>query len=132
MCVKVNTYYLDLQAGTLTLMVEFLEPSEPDKEEDDKEEERPDDLDEEPTPVPFSEGQVLPEKQLKLEEESHLVLILVLNPSSPSFSLNLAFQVSLQFWICETQSVPVFSPLQASATCCSSLEHLKGKAWSCK
>lgn len=88
MCVKVNTYYLYWRAGTLTLMVEFLEPSEPDKEEDDKEEERPDDLDEEATPVPFSEGQVLPEKQLKLEEESHLVLILVLNPSSPSFSLN--------------------------------------------
>ena len=32
--------------GILTLMMELLEPSEPDKEEDDKEEERPDDLNE--------------------------------------------------------------------------------------
>ena len=63
--------------GTLTLMMELLEPSEPDKEEYDKEEERPDDLNEQPTPVPFSQGQILPEKQLELQEESHLVAILV-------------------------------------------------------
>ena len=52
--------------GILTLMMELLEPSEPDKEEDDKEEERPDDLNEQSTPVPFSQGQILPEKQLEL------------------------------------------------------------------
>ena len=57
-------------------MMEFLEPSKPDQEENDKEEERPDDLDEKASPVTFSEGHVLPQKQLKLEEESHLVAIL--------------------------------------------------------
>ena len=70
--------------GTLTLMVEFLEPSKPDQEENDKEKERPDDLDEKATPVPFPQGQVLPEKQLKLEEESHLAAILVSHPPPPS------------------------------------------------
>ena len=65
--------YYEVFLGALTLMVEFLEPSQPDEEENDEEEERPDDLDEEATPVPFSQGQVLPEKQLKLEEEGHLV-----------------------------------------------------------
>ena len=63
-------------------MVEFLEPSKPDKEEYDKEKERPDDLNEKSTPVPFPQGQVLPEKQLKLKEESHLVAILV--PTLPN------------------------------------------------
>ena len=78
MCVK---YCWAWQDGTLTLMMEFLESSEPDQEENDEEEERPDDLDEKATPVPFSEGPVLPEKKLKLEEESHLVAILVPTPS---------------------------------------------------
>ena len=70
---KVNTYHW----RTLTLMMELLEPSQPDKEEDDKEEERPDDLNEQPTPVPFPQGEILPEKQLELKEESHFVAILV-------------------------------------------------------
>ena len=58
-------------------MMELLEPSQPDKEEYDKEEERPDDLNEQSTPVTFSQGQILPEEQLELQEESHLVAILV-------------------------------------------------------
>ena len=66
-------------------MVEFLEPSQPNQEENDKEEERPDDLDEKAAPVPFPQGQVLPEKELKLEEESHLVAISV-SPPHPSRS----------------------------------------------
>ena len=69
-------------------MMEFLEPSKPDQEEDDKEEERPDDLNDKTPPVPFPQGQVLPEKQLKLKEESHLVAILV-SPPNTSLSLTL-------------------------------------------
>jgi len=83
-------------------MVEFLEPSQPDKEEYDKEEERPDDLNEKSAPVTFPQGQVLPEKQLKLKEESHLVAVFISPPPAS----------------------PYFSPLRVSATCWSSPEHL--------
>ena len=126
-CVLVNTYHWEWQVGTLTLMVEFLEPSQPDEEENDKEEERPDDLDEKAAPVPFPQGQVLPEKELKLEEESHLVAILFPHLHLLPLPLVNPLKVSLQFQSCHQLDPTLFSPLQASASCCSSLEHLKGK-----
>ena len=58
----------------MTVMILCVKSGRPDKEENDKEKKRPDDLDQQTTPVTFSKSEVLPEQQLELKEESHLGL----------------------------------------------------------
>jgi len=75
-------------------MMELFEAPQPDKEENDKEKKRPDDLDQQTAPVALSKSEVLPEQQLELKEESHLGLGLGL------LSLSLLFNplLSFAFW----------------------------------
>ena len=71
----------------------------PDKEENDKEKKRPDDLDQQTAPVAFSKSEVLPEQQLELKEESHLGLgFLSLGLGLLSLSLLFSPLLSFAFW----------------------------------
>jgi len=82
-------------------MMELFEAPQPDKEENDKEKKRPDDLDQQTAPVAFSKSEVLPEQQLELKEESHLGLgFLSLGLGLGLLSLSLLFSplLSFAFW----------------------------------
>ena len=73
----------------------------PDKEENDKEKKRPDDLDQQTAPVTLSKSEVLPEQQLQLKEESHLGLLSIgLGFGLGLLSLSLLFSplLSFAFW----------------------------------
>ena len=85
----------------MTVMILCVKFGRPDKEENDKEKKRPDDLDQQTAPVAFSQSEVLPEQQLELKEESHLGLLsLGLGLGLGLLSLSLLFSplLSFAFW----------------------------------